>query len=174
VIDGEAGNVGFQLVESFYYGFMLGIPDAHISQWVSWEQLLILNQFQAPNHPLSYICLFFNGLGLFLSLYVQGAAIVLDAEFADGAILIATEEEVLLGANRKWQTFRLDFLECADELNRLLFNLNNFDSAIITCQVDELAYHLWAPDRTTCIELRLDSPFQQIPLNDKSVKSTAQ
>lgn len=100
VIDSEAVNVSLQLIESFDHCAMLCVPDAHVAQWVTWEQLLILNQFQAPNHPLHNICLLFNGLALFLSLYVQGAAIVFDAEFADGAILIATEKKVLLGAHR--------------------------------------------------------------------------
>ena len=174
VIDGQALNIGLQLIESLNHGSVLGIPYAHVAQWVPREQLLILNQYQAPNHLLRSISLIFDGLCLFLRLYMQGACIFFYAVFAYGAILVTTEDEILLGAHSEWQTLRFYPLECSYELNRLFFYLNDFDSAIITCQINMFADHLWIPDRTTCIELGLDCPLQQIPLNNKSVETTAQ
>ena len=88
---------------------MFGVPHLQVAKWIAWEQEVILDQLQTPDHLLRF-SLIFDGLGWLVGLDMLSADVLLDIEFAYWAIFVATEHGFLIGAHSDLQTLRFNFL----------------------------------------------------------------
>ena len=74
--------------------------------------------------------------------------------------------------NLNRQAPSLCLLQCFEQRDWVLFNFNDFNTTILTSQIQMFANQLWIPNCSVCIEFRFHCAIKQIPFNHVTIQSS--